>query len=91
MVASDTAEGPRTLRPVDRVVAASGQVRSVTAALAGDPETADHVELLSPEAGVCSGMDGQGRDLPAAEAAAAYCGGPAPAGIDACNSPAPRP
>lgn len=87
MVASDTAEGPRTLRPVDRVVAASGQVRSVTAALAGDPETADHVELLSPEAGVCSGMDGQGRDLPAA----AYCGGSAPAGIDACNSPAPRP
>jgi hypothetical protein len=31
------------------------QVRSVTAALAGDLESADRVELTLPEAGVCGG------------------------------------
>jgi hypothetical protein len=58
------------------------QVRSVAAYLAGDLEAARRVELHLPETGVCSGPA-----LPSAgvgPAAAACCGGPAPAGVDAC-------
>lgn len=53
------------------------QVRSVVAAIAGDNKAADNVELVLPETGVCSGpssdLDSRG-----------CCGGPAPAGVDAC-------
>ena len=53
------------------------QVRSVTAAIAGDLAEADYVHLVLPETGVCS------TSLPSA-GKAACCGGPAPAGADAC-------
>jgi hypothetical protein len=47
------------------------------AAIAGDEQAANKVELLLPETGVCSGpsldLEGQG-----------CCGGPAPSGTDAC-------
>jgi hypothetical protein len=50
------------------------QVRSVTAALAGDHEAAARVELVLPETGVCSGpADAE------AGAGASSCCGPAPA------------
>mgnify|MGYP001412612142 FL=1 len=49
------------------------QVRSVVAALVGDTEGARRVELVLPETGVCS-SDGE----------EACCGGPAPAGTEAC-------
>jgi hypothetical protein len=58
------------------------QIRSIAAHLAGDAAAARRVELALPETGVCSGPG------PAVEqtdaAAAGCCGGPAPAGIDAC-------
>ena len=55
------------------------QVRSVAAYLAGDEAAANDVRLVLPETGVCSA------DLvPATDAAAGCCGGPAPAGADAC-------
>ena len=47
------------------------QVRSVTAALAGDWEAARRVELVLPETGVCNGP---AASAPAAAAAAACCG-----------------
>jgi hypothetical protein len=50
------------------------QVRSVAAAIAGDMAAADAVQLVLPETGVCS--------VPAE--ASGCCGGPAPAGVDAC-------
>ena len=53
------------------------QVRSVVAAIAGDNKAADNVELVLPETGVCSGPS---PDLESR----GCCGGPAPAGIDAC-------
>ncbi|UWE07300.1 lysine N(6)-hydroxylase/L-ornithine N(5)-oxygenase family protein [Actinacidiphila bryophytorum] len=53
------------------------QVRSIAAALAGDTEAADRVELTLPETGVCGGSGLF--DDPAAEAAGGCC------------SPAPRP
>ena len=49
------------------------QVRSVTAAIAGDMKAADEVQLILPETGVCT-----------APAAQECCGGPAPKGVDAC-------
>jgi pyruvate/2-oxoglutarate dehydrogenase complex dihydrolipoamide dehydrogenase (E3) component len=54
------------------------QARSVAAAIAGDFEAADRVELLLPETGICS-------DIPAG-AGAACCGGAATVGMaeDAC-------
>jgi len=55
------------------------QVRSIVADIAGDKEAAERVELVLPETGVCS--------LPlvtSGAAAAACCGGPAPANADAC-------
>jgi thioredoxin reductase len=51
------------------------QVRSVAAAIAGDMEAADDLQLVLPETGVCSDP---------AEDAAGCCGGPAPAGLEAC-------
>lgn len=49
------------------------QARSVVAAIAGDPEAADRVELDLPETGVCSA------DAAPAGAGAACCGAPAAA------------
>jgi thioredoxin reductase len=51
------------------------QVRSVVAAIAGDHKAAGDVALVLPETGVCSGPDVESQ---------ACCGGPAPAGIEAC-------
>jgi thioredoxin reductase len=53
------------------------QVRSVVAMLAGDAKAAERVELVLPETGVCNTNSLVG-------AAAGCCGGPAPAGVDAC-------
>ena len=52
------------------------QVRSVVAALAGDQEAADRVELVLPETGVCSADVGTSCDAPAdtPEAATGCCG-----------------
>ncbi|MDI4235235.1 NAD(P)-binding domain-containing protein [Bradyrhizobium sp. Arg237L] len=57
------------------------QVRSIAADIAGDKEAAERVELELPETGVCTrgGVEG-------GIAASGCCGGPAPAGIDACCS-----
>ena len=57
------------------------QVRSIAAFLAGDVEAAHDVRLDLPETGVCSSNLGA---EPLAEAAGGCCGGPAPAGVDAC-------
>jgi hypothetical protein len=53
------------------------QVRSITAEIAGNHEAAARVELVLPETGVCN-VTGTLSD------AAGCCGGPAPAGKDAC-------
>jgi thioredoxin reductase len=55
------------------------QVRSIAADIAGDREAAARVELELPETGVCTrgGVEG-------ATVSAGCCGGPAPAGLDAC-------
>lgn len=55
------------------------QVRSIAADIAGDREAAERVELELPETGVCTrgGVEG-------GTAASGCCGGPAPAGKDAC-------
>src|SRR6185369_12851561 len=47
------------------------QVRSIVAALAGDAEAADHVQLVLPKTGVCNSDSANG---------ASCCGGPAAAG-----------
>jgi len=52
------------------------QARSVVAMLSGDVAAAERVELVLPETGVCSTTNAIG--------AAGCCGGPAPAGVDAC-------
>ncbi|HYF56384.1 MAG TPA: NAD(P)-binding domain-containing protein [Salinarimonas sp.] len=54
------------------------QVRSVTAAIAGDLAAADDVNLVLPETGVCS------TSVASDEASADCCGGPAPEAQDAC-------
>jgi thioredoxin reductase len=54
------------------------QVRSIVADIAGDSEAAERLELVLPETGVCS--------RPLAPVAETCCGGPAPAGFDACCS-----
>lgn len=56
------------------------QVRSVVAALAGDFEAADDVQLELPETGVCNTQF----VYDAKKESAACCGGPAPAGSAAC-------
>jgi thioredoxin reductase len=53
------------------------QARSVVAFLAGDFEAAARVELELPETGVCN-------TTAVSDGAAGCCGGPAPAGVDAC-------
>jgi Pyridine nucleotide-disulphide oxidoreductase len=55
------------------------QVRSIAADIAGDTQAAARVELELPETGVCTrgGLEGEA-------SASGCCGGPAPAGIDAC-------
>jgi len=55
------------------------QVRSIAADIAGDREAAVRVELELPETGVCTrgGVEGGAAD-------SGCCGGPAPAGVDAC-------
>ena len=55
------------------------QVRSVAAHLAGDEAAANDVRLVLPETGVCTA-----NLIPSNEPAAGCCGGPAPAGVDAC-------
>ena len=61
------------------------QVRSVAAALAGNQEAADTVQLELPETGVCSSDTGTSCDVPAAvpagiaaESSGGCCGSPAP-------------
>ena len=55
----------------------------MVAAIAGDLAAADAVALVLPETGICfadpASVNGEGRAL-----AASCCGGPAPAGSDAC-------
>jgi hypothetical protein len=55
------------------------QVRSIAADIAGDHEAAERVELELPETGVCTrgGVEGRAAD-------SGCCGGPVPAGVDAC-------
>ena len=67
------------------------QVRSIAAAIAGDMAAADKVELVLPETGVCSGVDGQGCDVPAKPEAS--CCVPAPTAAPTCCAPhkAPEP
>jgi len=55
------------------------QVRSVVAAIAGDPAAADDTHLVLPETGVCST-----NPAPVAAASSGCCGGPAPTETDAC-------
>jgi thioredoxin reductase len=56
------------------------QVRSVVAAIAGDLASADDIHLVLPETGVCStNVTSDG-----AKTSSGCCGGPAPAGVDAC-------
>ncbi|HYE52624.1 MAG TPA: NAD(P)-binding domain-containing protein [Azospirillaceae bacterium] len=57
------------------------QVRSVAAFLAGDLAAAHDVQLDLPETGVCNSNPGP---KPADAAAGGCCGGPAPAGVEAC-------
>jgi hypothetical protein len=54
------------------------QVRSIAADIAGDREAAERVELVLPETGVCT------RGGVETGSSAGCCGGPAPAGVDAC-------
>lgn len=54
------------------------QVRSIVADIAGDREAAERVELVLPETGVCN------RPVTASAEEGSCCGGPAPAGVDAC-------
>lgn len=56
------------------------QVRSVTAAIAGDTESADRVELALPETGVCGGA-GLFEDPAAGQADEGGCCAPAPAAV----------
>ncbi len=71
------------------------QARSVTAFLAGDLAAADRVELELPETGVCStdnslagssccGTAPSIAVLGVEATTGGCCGGPAPAGVDAC-------
>jgi hypothetical protein len=55
------------------------QVRSIAADIAGDKEGAERVELNLPETGVCTRGGEEG-----GATASGCCGGPAPAGVEAC-------
>ncbi|MGW0501166.1 NAD(P)-binding domain-containing protein [Streptomyces sp. NPDC003007] len=65
------------------------QVRSVAAAIAGDLEAADRVELTLPETGVCGGAGLF--DQPDADADAGGCCAPAPALVQIGSAPATEP
>src|SRR5690606_38606637 len=52
------------------------QVRSIVAEIAGDPVAARQIHLVLPETGVCS--------APTEVTSTSCCGGPVPAGVDAC-------
>lgn len=64
------------------------QARSVAAAIAGDLEAADNVQLVLPETGICETdfvEDGAGCcGAPPAAKSKSCCGGPAPAESNAC-------
>jgi hypothetical protein len=62
------------------------QIRSIACAVTGDLAGARRVELTLPATGVCSAEPGDAGLLAgvASEASASCCGGPAPAGVDAC-------
>ena len=64
------------------------QVRSIVAEIAGDHAAAREVQLVLPETGVCNAPPVAKAVATAAAtvaaAAAGCCGGPAPAGTDAC-------
>jgi hypothetical protein len=64
------------------------QVRSIAAALAGDRTSADTVELVLPETGVCSTDLAGSCDSPAPAEQAAGCAVPAPE-AEACCGPQP--
>ena len=64
--------------PTFLMVTGYEQVRSVVAAIAGDREAAREVRLVLPETGVCSAGPVTGSE------ASDCCGGPAPAGVEAC-------
>jgi hypothetical protein len=55
------------------------QVRSIAAAIAGDFNAADAIELVLPETGICSGPT-----LEPGTESQGCCGGPAPLEVDAC-------
>jgi thioredoxin reductase len=57
------------------------QVRSVAAAIAGDMEAADDVQLVLPETGVCST---ESTEADSGASGGGCCGGPAPGRADAC-------
>jgi len=59
------------------------QVRSIAAALAGDMEAANRVELVLPETGVCNTRPSTRAPVDIA-AGSPCCGGPASAEINAC-------
>jgi thioredoxin reductase len=62
------------------------QVRSIACALTGDLAGAQRVELTLPATGVCSAQLTDARELAsiAVAPATSCCGGPAPAGVEAC-------
>ncbi|RII19539.1 3-(3-hydroxyphenyl)propionate hydroxylase [Streptomyces sp. YIM 130001] len=66
------------------------QARSVVAALAGDLDAADHVELTLPETGVCGGAGLTDTAEPDQESADGCCGPAAPAVIP-LGGPGPAP
>ena len=70
------------------------QVRSVAAALAGDREAADTVQLALPETGVCSSDAGTGRGVPATaavESPSSCCAAPEPVLVGIPHRTIPRP
>lgn len=64
------------------------QVRSIAAAVAGDRESAERVELVLPETGVCGGAGVF--DEPAENQDGGCCGAPAEAGVLALSAPPTR-
>jgi hypothetical protein len=67
------------------------QVRSVAAALAGDHEAANRVELTLPETGVCGGSGLFDADASEAQAATGGCCSPAPTLLQIGAPPATPP
>ena len=65
--------------PTFLMVTGYEQVRSVTAAIAGDLQAADDVRLVLPETGVCSTEINTGE-----KKSSGCCGGPAPEAVNAC-------